>query len=210
MVYPAKLSRNTDPARLNWVRRALIDKGIPVVMICTPQRYDSAKTRFVKATKFAIEQFDTRIPPAVDLPATLCEDDLIAVVRNHFRDLPEIYLKQIADSVLTVTTPTKPELPLVERSYISDVAWIAKLAKDNAREHGRSAPLWADIQSALALLFPQQPGIEMPSPTQNRTSKSRLAVPMQRACSPRAEHFKAANSKLPVDGRGPAPVTGRA
>jgi hypothetical protein len=49
---PVAFSRNTAPARLNWVRRALMDRKIPAVLVCTPQ-YEHAKKRFVKATGYS-------------------------------------------------------------------------------------------------------------------------------------------------------------
>ena len=62
-------SRNTAPARLNWVRRSIMDQGSPVVFVCTPQSYEPAKNRFVRATGFAMEQFDKRFY-SVNIAAT--------------------------------------------------------------------------------------------------------------------------------------------
>ena len=57
------------PARLNWVRRSVTDAGIPCAFVWTPQTHRDARSRFLKATNFAIEQFDGRILRTLKLPA---------------------------------------------------------------------------------------------------------------------------------------------
>ena len=81
---PAAFTRNTAPARLNWIRRSVMDQDVPAVFVCTPQSYLPAKKRFLKATGFAMEQFDERILKTVHLPEELSEADLLAVARVHF------------------------------------------------------------------------------------------------------------------------------
>ncbi len=75
---PGSYSKNTTPARLNWVRRSRMDRKMPAVFVYTPQTNQPAKKRFVKATGYTMEQFDERILMTVNLPAELGESDLIA------------------------------------------------------------------------------------------------------------------------------------
>lgn len=140
---PGSYSKNTAPARLNWVRRSLMDRDIPVVFVHTPQSNLPPKKRFVKATGYTMEQFDERILMTVNLPATLCEDDLLAVARIHFPDLQEVHLKHVVSKVSAT-----------ERNYVSDIEKIATLANYKAKTAGRSLPVLADINAAIANVLP--------------------------------------------------------
>jgi hypothetical protein len=143
MLLPGTFSRNTTPARLNWVRRSMMDRKIPVVFVCTPQSYLPAKKRFVNATGFAMEQFDERILKTVELPKELSESDLLAVAKIHFPNQRAEYLQYVVDQVI-----------LTERNFVSDIGKIALLAKDNAGEAGRKTPNLADVDSAMADVLP--------------------------------------------------------
>ncbi len=160
---PASYSRNTAPARLNWVRRAVIDRKLAAVFICTPQSYLPAKKRFVKTTGFAMEQFDERILKTVHLPNELSEPDLLAVARIHFSELPDDYLQLVVEAALAT-----------ERNYVSDISKIATLAKDNAREKGRERPLLDDIEAAIADVLPSPP-VRVATPSREPA----VAVPLQ-------------------------------
>lgn len=143
LLLPASFSRNVAPARLNWVRRSVMDQGIAAVFVCTPQSYLPAKKRFVKVTGFAMEQFEERILKTVHLPDELSEDDLLAVARIHFEGLRDEYLRYVVETALAT-----------ERNYVSDIEKIATLAKDNAREHDRTLPTLADVKAAISDVLP--------------------------------------------------------
>jgi AAA domain len=163
---PSNYSRSTAPARLNWVRRTIMDRDIPAVFVCTPQSYLPAKRRFVKTTGFAMEQFDERILNTVQLPDELGERDLLAIARIHFRDLEEEYLRFVVDTVLAT-----------ERNFVSDIEKIAALANDNARERARCRPILADIEAAIADVLP----------TICQTSTAPQKRSIRRPCKPSAE-----------------------
>lgn len=171
---PSTYSRNTAPARLNWFRRSIMDQQIPTVLVCTPQSYLPAKRRFVKATGFAIEQFEERIDKTVNLPDELDDADLLAAARVHFPDLSEDYLR----FVVAKTAAT-------ERNYISDIAKIARHANDHAQEHGRKRPILADINAAIADVLPMTVAPKLAPPPQKRPRKTsagdRPATPVQPA-----------------------------
>ncbi len=173
-IIPVAYSRNTAPARLNWVRRSVIDRNIAAVFICTPQSYPPAKKRFEKATGFAMEQFDERLLKTVELPKELSEADLLAVARIHFPGLRDEYLHFVVDEVLAT-----------ERNFVSDIEKITTLAKDNASENGRKVPILDDVKAAMADVLPTrnarretQPQIE-PSAKPVQPPCTASAGPMQ-------------------------------
>lgn len=193
---PATYSRNTAPARLNWVRRSVMDQGLAAVFICTPQSYLPAKKRFLKATAFAMEQFDERILKTVQLPDELAEDDLLAVARIHFAGLAEDYLSVVVGAALAT-----------ERNYISDIEKIATLAKDNAREEGRERPLLCDIEAAIAdVLTVAATRTAKPAPAK---PGGPVATPIPGPCNSTAAPLQTARispAVLPKSRRGITPV----
>lgn len=189
-IFPTAFSRNSNPPRLNWVRRSVVDKKIAAVFIYTPQDYQRASKAFQRVTKFAIEQFDGRVAATAYLPENLSEADLFAVARVHFSDLSESTLQFVVDEALNR-----------EKNYISGVAHIAKLAWDNARENGRSRPLLCDIKEAIGMRYPQAPA--------STTGDSKIAskkggssrVP-QDVCKPVATRPQISPATLPESRRG--------
>ena len=139
---PSNFSKNTAPARLNWLRRAAIDKSVPAAFIQTPQSYRSAKKRFVSATSYAMEQWDERILTR-KLPDEIGEEDLLAIARIHFAGLPEKALRYVVNACVAT-----------QRNYVSDVAKIAALAKEAARDGGRREIKIEDVLAAIADVLP--------------------------------------------------------
>jgi hypothetical protein len=176
---PASYSRNTAPARLNWVRRSIMDQDISTVFVCTPQSYLPAKRRFVKTTGFAMEQFDERIIIRT-LPEELGEDDLLAVARIHFPELAADYLRYVVDKVLAT-----------ERNFVSDIEKIATLAKDNAREQGRNLLTLADIEAAMEDVLPI-----MERYRSETSRKTKSETPIQRVCKRAADGVQTRRTKV--------------
>jgi hypothetical protein len=172
---PAVFTRNTAPARLNWIRRSVMDQDVPAVFVYTPQSYLPAKKRFLKATGFAMEQFDERPLNTVHLPEELSESDLLAVARIHFADLSDEYLQYVVAKALAT-----------ERNYVSDIEKIATLAKDNAREHGRERPFLCDIEAAIVDVLPALPARSAPPPPVAKP-KPPIAAPLPRPCRTSAD-----------------------
>lgn len=163
LIFPTSFSRNTPPARLNWVRRAVMDSGLPCAFVCTPQSYKSARNRFVKATGFVIEQFEERILKTVELPQELCAEDLLAAARIHFPNLKPIYLEFVVRKVKAK-----------ERNLMSDLEKIATLARDNAMECGRELPILEDLKAAIAdVMPPAQLHLPTPAPESRKTTAPR-------------------------------------
>lgn len=168
---PASYSRNSAPARLNWLRRTVMDQQIAAVLVCTPQ-YLVDKKKFEKATGFAMQQFEERIDKTLELPTELDERDLLAVARVHFPDLAADYLQYVVSRTMAT-----------ERNYISDIAKIARHARDHAEEHGRSRAILADINAAIAdvlpTIAPAKAAVSAPSRPANPAAGTSPAVPLQ-------------------------------
>ena len=178
LLFPTRFSRTTAPARLNWVRRSVMDAGVGCAFIATPQSYDGAKRRFVAKTAHTIEQFEERLLKTVHLPEQLADEDLLRVARIHFPDQNEDYLRLAVGKVL-----------LAGRSFVSDLEKIAVLAREYAAEAGKASPGLAQINAAIADVLPSQPKAR-PTPL----SPAPLAKPAQQPGNRLAEPLRASLS----------------
>jgi len=189
-IFPATFGKNTQPARLNWIRCNLLDTGVPVVFIFTPQSYRSTKSKFVKATGFAIEQFEGRILKHT-LPSEVAPEDLLSIARIHFPGVAANCIEWTV-SMLAAT----------ERNYVSDVSNVATLAFFNAELAGRSIPKLADIKAAIADVLPSAdpapPAIERPARTPDPRRLAPSATDFQRTCTPPAKAVHDRNTR-PAD-----------
>jgi hypothetical protein len=152
-IFPSSFGPNTPPRRLNWIRRNVLDRGVPAAFICTPQSYETARRKFLRATNFAIQQWDERLLATVHLPKEVAHEDLLGIARIRFPALHPDYLEYVVNAV-----------KLTERNYVSDVSRIADLARLNAQEAGRTEPNLSDIKSAIADALPASNPITTVSP----------------------------------------------
>jgi hypothetical protein len=139
---PSSFSANTPPARLNWVRCAIVDRKIPCVIVTTPQSYNSALNRFVKRTSYSIEQFLGREALRVSLPNELSHADLLAVARVHFPEADDDLLGLIAAKAMQ------------SESYLKAVENIAKRARYNAKKRGAKRLTIRDVDTAILEVMP--------------------------------------------------------
>ena len=89
------------PKRVDWLRTALVDFGVPVALVSTPQYFARACDRFRKAGWNA-NQIQRRLARTVTLPEpdALPLDDILAVARSHFPEADAASLKRIAAAAL--------------------------------------------------------------------------------------------------------------
>ena len=181
---PAVYTRTSPPARLNWIRRAIVDNEMAAVFVCTPQSYERDKMRFVKTTGYVMEQFDERILKTLKLPDRLPDADLFAIVRIHLPPgTAEDYVEEVAGKILAT-----------ERNFISDASKIGTLAKYYALRDGRKHVLARDLDRATADVLPSREPESAPQP-RSRSQERLKPAPPQLHCKPAAD-------ALPVPRRG--------
>jgi hypothetical protein len=141
---PQSYTATTAPGRLNWVRTEIVDRGLPLALVHTPQTFLPATDKFVKKTGFAMQQFFGRIYRAVQLPSELERADLIAVARIHFPEMGDDYLEVVGD------------LAELSENYLQTVEAVAKLARFIARREGHRRVTISDIEAAAGEIIPRQ------------------------------------------------------
>jgi hypothetical protein len=139
---PSTFSATTPPARLNWIRCAIVDRKLPCVIVTTPQSYNAALARFVKKTAYTFEQFIGREALRVSLPNELAHEDLLAVARIHFPEADEDLLGLIAAKAMQ------------SESYLKAVENIARRARYNAKKRNAKRLSVADVDKASAEVMP--------------------------------------------------------
>jgi len=144
MLVPQNYTAATAPARLNWVRTEIVDRGLPLALVVTPQTFMPMVNRFIKKTGYAMEQFFGRNYRTVQLPNELEEPDMIAVARIHFPEFGEDYLSLIAD------------MARMSENYLQTVEAIAKLARYIARRDRHARITVDDLEAAASEVIPRR------------------------------------------------------
>lgn len=142
---PPVHSRTTNPLRLNWVRSEIVDRGLPCLLISTPQSYEKPIDQFTKTQKtgggtessgYKIEQWIGRETITYRIPDELNDEDVVAVAKVRFQSLPEKQLKQLVSRAMQTGQP----LPAIDA--------IAKRAIFLAKKSGHGVPSIEDINLA--------------------------------------------------------------
>jgi len=188
---PSNFSATTPPARLNWVRTAIVDRKLPCVLVVTPQSYHGAVERFVKKTKYSIEQFLGREALRVSLPNELAHEDLLAVARIHFPGADEDLLGLVAS------------MALQSESYLKAVENIARQARFNAGKRRAANFNLADVELAISEVMPSAataPAATSPAPAVAAVKKSaaRPARSRSRAAEVLQAPFRGSAKEFPA------------
>lgn len=171
-LFPNGGSRRVAPPRLNYIRRAIMDAGIPTAFICTHQSWKHVEQGFLKFSSYTTEQFEGRLLRSpIRLASELTEDEMLDVARIHLPELSTDHLRIIVTPIRTC-----------KGDHLSYIENIALIARRNASQRGLSAPRLADIEKAtndvLACFKPA------PLPTASEPAKRRPAVTPPRAATP--------------------------
>ncbi|MCW5550150.1 MAG: ATP-binding protein [Opitutaceae bacterium] len=159
-------SERTAPKRVDWLRTALIDFGVPIALISTPQFFARQCERFRKSG-WNSNQVERRLARTKTLPDSLGKEDLIAVARCYFpaAGLPQV--KKIAG------------IALLTIGYLTTIANLRRRVDFFARRQPER-PETELIEQALSEIAPP-PAEQPPAPSVQRPGKG-LAGPVQRPC----------------------------
>jgi hypothetical protein len=136
-LFPQYLRGYSLPSRLAWIRTALVDRGVPVSLLATPQ-YDKEKSRTEKLTGWNSSQWTSRISFVQGLPEVLPTQDLITSARGIF---PEGNEKTWLALAGYVSENLNRNLFHIEA--------LAKRARRLATQQGRSEATPDDLRNAL-------------------------------------------------------------
>jgi len=136
-LFPQYLRGYSLPSRLAWIRTALVDRGVPVSLLATPQ-YDKEKSRTEKLTGWNSAQWTSRISFVQDLPEVLTTKDLITAARGIFPEGDEKTWLALAGYVA--------ENP---HRNLFHIEALAKRARRLATQRERTEAMPDDLRNAL-------------------------------------------------------------
>jgi hypothetical protein len=88
-------AERSAPKRVDWLRTALIDSGVPVAIVSTPQYFANQCDRF-RQGGWNASQIQRRLAHTERLPEKLSLADMQAVIRLHFPKIPKAQALDIA------------------------------------------------------------------------------------------------------------------
>ncbi len=136
-LWPTSNYRGALPKRIAWICTALVNHGVPVVLITTPQFF-LARGNTVERSSFNCDQFDGRLMHYEALPDRLSKEDLSAVARSL---LPEGSDATITGLVSYAQASAK---------YLAGIFAVVTRARFLAKRDGRPKVQAGDVRKAMA------------------------------------------------------------
>lgn len=136
-LWPNLIDPRTVPARVNWILTALVNHGVPVALVTTPQFIKTQKI-IESNTRWTSEQLIGRIGHYESLPATLSESDMETVAQAI---LPEGDVTSIKILVRYAQSSCK---------YLAGIEGAVRRARYLAAKENRSEASRADIKRAIS------------------------------------------------------------
>ncbi|HEY5232206.1 MAG TPA: AAA family ATPase [Verrucomicrobiae bacterium] len=185
--FPSNWQRYALPSRVNWIMTALVNEGVPVTLITTPQ-FLQAQARCEKLTGWTSEQFLGRIGHLEKLPDRLERKDLLAVAGAL---LPDSDAKTLG-AVAAYAELSQKHLASIE-SIATRAAWLAQKDRREIVTSGDVAKaVHESLRSdpALARELNKAPTMKPSSAGNRRGSRARPALATRLADSDgNAERF---------------------
>lgn len=139
--FPSSSCRTTIPGRINWIMTALINYGVGVALVTTPQFIKTQKV-IEQRTSWTSEQLTGRIGHYEKLAETLSDADLEAVAKSL---LPTGDARCIKALVLYAKSSAK---------YLAGIETAVARAKFIARRNDREQVTFADVKQTIENVIP--------------------------------------------------------
>jgi hypothetical protein len=182
---PPPTSTTYAPARLDWVRRNVIDRKLPCALVCTPQTFNHAVRNLRDKRGYNFDQILGRIDLTVPLPDTVEKDGLAEILKIHGTGIPQKLHPFLLSEVLIKGR---------KDSSVKAFEAVCCRARHLARRDGGRLVTQADLETAISEVIPAQiaPALQpssrktaMPPKRETRTSAEPFAhLPSPRAITP--------------------------
>jgi hypothetical protein len=136
-LWPNNVDPDALPNRINWLMSALIDHGVPIGLIVSPQ-FNETKKIIEHRTRWRSEQWDGRIGHTQPLPDVVSRPDLENVAGVFFPELDKDSIKLVADHAVN------------SRQYLYAFEAISDRAHHLARHSGRDQVNRSDIVAVIS------------------------------------------------------------
>jgi hypothetical protein len=139
---PSSFDRNTQPARLDWIRTQIIDKKLPIALVTTPQAFSHSAKKFHEWTGYNFGQFFGRIMSNLTLPNELSAADLLEVTKIKGPDIDEKYHKFIVSRSMR------------SEGYLKTIEAICTRARHIAKRDNHPHITQGDVELAASEMIP--------------------------------------------------------
>jgi len=166
-LWPNSSSRDVLPTRINWIMTALVNHGVGVSLVTTPQFLRTQKAMERKSC-WTSEQFIGRIGHYQKLPDSLSVADLNRVAVSL---LPEGDARALEYLVNYAQSSSK---------YLAGIESVVRRARYLAKKEERLKVTTADIRRAIKeSVMPSDFALDLAISTSEKASRKRAANPMQ-------------------------------
>ena len=166
-------------SRPDWVRTALVDYGVTVVLISTPQ-FDRSCELYEKTFKWNSKQIKGRVKLHTILPTELPPEDLTAVARKMAPQASESSLMRLVG------------FAQASDNYLAGIERLTQRADFFAFRDGRTAAERDDIKRALDEAAPRALPATANAPTSRPRKRAARSLPLQHGPTPRTDTFQPA------------------
>ena len=104
------------PKKLDWLRTSLVDKGVPVLLVFTPQGVSDWE-RFEQVTNYTSEQFYGRLCVDGQLPEVLAEEDIDLVAKAMLEGYPGGWAELVAARAMRAKSGLQAVEAIVKRAW---------------------------------------------------------------------------------------------
>lgn len=165
-LWPNLIDPRTLPARVNWIMTALVNYGVPVALIATPQFLKTQKMVEEK-TRWTSEQFTGRLGHYEPLPQTVSDADLQKVAGAL---LPEGDASSLETLVVYAKSSAK---------YLAGIEAAVRRARYLAKLEGRDKAARADIKRVIReSVIPSDNALAIAMAEPQRNARKRSVSPV--------------------------------
>ncbi len=184
-LWPQSHFRNTTPGRINWIMTALVNHGVGVALVTTPQFFRSLSA-IERVTCWTSDQFKGRIGRYVALPVVLSRDEL--------EELAAVLLPA-ADS-----NSIRAAARYAESSgkYLGALEAITDVAKYFCESDGREKVEFKDVEQAIReSVTPSDEALKAALASATEVKRRRVSKVVS---APPQPDFERGATPLPTDG----------
>jgi histone H3/H4 len=135
-LWPNLIDSRSLPTRINWILTALVNRGVPVVLVTTPQ-FLSNQRAFEHKTRWTSEQLTGRLGYYEKLPDVLPIEDLEKIASALLGDVDPKIVQVVVDYANG------------SAKYLAGITTVIDRARFVARKEGRDSIQFADIKRAI-------------------------------------------------------------
>ncbi len=173
------------PSRLDWIRTALSDFNVGVVLISTPQ-FDRTCDLYEKQLQWNAAQLRGRVKQQTLLPPELSTPDLLSVARFMAPNADEPSLFRLVGYAQS------------SDAYLAGIDRLVSRATYYAECDDRVEPTCGDIKRALDNAMPRPQAVEYaPAPAPKKKQSTARATQLHRPCKEAAQPISAAPARRP-------------